>query len=204
MYSIETFVLGALETNCYVVISKNEAVIIDPAQNAPALISYCKEKGAKIKYIVLTHGHFDHIGAVEELKCDGALVVCHALEKEALKNPGINLSGGFGFGEMHLEADILVSENEEISFGDTALKVLHTPGHTVGSMSLYAPGVVFTGDALFEGSIGRTDFPGGSFNTLISSIKEKLFSLPDETKVFPGHGGPTTIGTEKRYNFYVR
>lgn len=204
MFSIETFVLGALETNCYVVYSENEAVIIDPAQNARKLINFCREKGLTIKYIVLTHGHFDHMGAAEELRETGALIVCHTLEKEALKNPGINLSGGFGFGEMRIDADILVSENEEISFGNTALKVLHTPGHTVGSMSLYAPGVVFTGDALFEGSIGRTDFPGGSFNTLISSIKEKLFSLPDETKVFPGHGGPTTIGTEKRYNFYVR
>ena len=204
MYSIETFVLGALETNCYVVISENEAVIIDPAQNASRLINFCKDRGAKIKYVILTHGHFDHMGAAEELKCEGAKIICHASEKEALKNPAINLSGGFGFGEMCLDADILVSENDEISFGDTTFKVLHTPGHTAGSMSLYTPGTVFTGDALFEGSIGRTDFPGGSFNTLISSIKEKLYSLPDDTKVYPGHGGPTTIAAEKRYNFYVR
>ncbi len=204
MYTIKTIPLGYLDTNCYILISGNEAAVIDPAESPDIITKACSLMEAEIKYVILTHGHYDHMGAAESLKEGGAELICHKEEEDVLNNPKKNLSEIFGQKPIFVTPTRTVTDGEHIILGDISLKVLHTPGHTKGSMSLYFDDNLFSGDALFERSIGRTDFPTGSTSTLIKSIKEKLFTLPENTVVYPGHGDSTTIGTEKRENFYVR
>lgn len=204
---IKTLTLGPLQTNCYIAMDETtcRAVVIDPADNPGEILNALAAMGGKVKYVILTHGHFDHMGAAEQLLSKtGARLVCHVKEAGSLSSPTMNLSASFGTPPITLAPDITVEEGEEIAFGESSLKVIHTPGHTVGGMSLFAPGVVFSGDTLFYRIIGRSDFPGGDFETLISSIKNKLFLLPEDTTVYSGHGPASTIGGEKRENFYVR
>lgn len=203
---IKKLPLGPLETNCYIVYSNGEGVVIDPAANAGLIINTVSVLGIKIKYIVLTHAHFDHMGAAEDLLIVlGARLVCHEKESGGLLSTQLNLSDMFDpENPITLKPDILVREGDFIEFGGTSLKVIATPGHTVGGISLQTDGAVFSGDTLFCGSVGRSDFPGGDPYVLNQSIKEKLFTLPDETAVYPGHGNSTTIEIEKRENFYVR
>jgi len=201
---IRTLPVGQLEANCYVVADEetSEAMIVDPGDEPERILELCE--GLDVLYIVLTHAHFDHAGGVAELKeATGAEVVVHEAELEVYASIRDQASM-WGFNVPSLpEPDLTVSEGDGINIGNNTLTVIHTPGHTPGSMCLYAEeGIVFTGDTLFAGSIGRTDFPGGSMKDMRASFR-KLMGLPDDTAVFSGHGTPTTIGTEKEQNMFA-
>lgn len=200
---------GALQVNTYLAVDEetNKGFIVDPGGYNPALTKMVKDENIDIEYIILTHGHSDHICGVKEHLEDfpGARVVADKEEEPMLHDVRFNFSAEFGM-PYTVDADIYVTDGDEISVGNINLKFFHTPGHSPGGMCIYAEkeNVLFSGDTLFRQSIGRTDFPGCSFEALAESIKEKLFVLPDETQVFPGHMGPTQIGFEKRNNPFVR
>ena len=199
--------VGPLETNCYIIADEKSriAAIIDPGDNANEIINAVHEAKLKIKYIFLTHGHCDHIAALKEVKeTTDAKIVIHEQDAHMLSSAESNLS--FLLGEEFTQPlpDIKLTDNKEFKIGDLVLNIIHTPGHTSGGISIQVDNLVFTGDTLFAGSIGRTDFPGGSYDKLIRSIKEKLLTLPDDTKIYPGHGEPSTIGYEKMRNPFLR
>lgn len=199
---------GALQANTYLVVDENtnEGFIVDPGGYNKVLTREVQENNIKIKYIILTHGHSDHICGVNEHKADfpDAKVVAYKDEEAMLEDPNLNQSIGFGM-PYSTKADILVNDGDELKVGDATLKFIHTPGHTPGGMCIYveAAKALFSGDTLFCQSIGRTDFPGGSYREIMDSIRKKLFLLPDDTNVFPGHMGPTSIGFEKENNPFV-
>jgi glyoxylase-like metal-dependent hydrolase (beta-lactamase superfamily II) len=199
-------VVGPLQVNCFIIADEKtkDAVVIDPGDDAREILSIIKEKGFKVKYIVNTHGHFDHIGANKALKdATGAEILIHEGDAPVLAYAG-KQSAAYGLKPVSSPpADRYVKHGDIISAGEVSLKVLHTPGHSPGGISLLEQGIVFTGDALFAGSIGRTDLPGGDLMTLLSSIKANLMILPDETKVFPGHGPASTIGEERQENPFL-
>ena len=202
---IKTLPLGELETNCYIASCDGEAAVIDPGADAELVLRMTEKEQSKIKYIILTHAHFDHMGAAAELaEKSGAKLVCSVTDSLALDDSAVNLSGNFMPELKTPKADIMVREGDEISFGTARLKVIETPGHTLGGICLYCEGTLFSGDTLFRRSVGRCDFPTGNGAALVNSVKEKLFVLPNDTVVYPGHGLPTTIGEEKRENPYVR
>lgn len=192
--------------NCYIVTGENkEAVVIDPGNTAIKIINYIKAEGLTVKAVLQTHAHFDHMCAAEEIKAaTGADIYINRAEGEIASNPDYNLSAIFGYPEVYHYDRELVS-GDVVEFGETCCRVITTPGHTAGGCCYYfeQEGAVFTGDTLFMGSIGRTDFPTGDEETLRKSIITKLYVLPDETKVFSGHGPSTTIGFEKQHNDYV-
>ncbi len=203
---IKELVVGPLMANCFICgCSKTkEAVVIDPGGDADTILLSLAESKLKVKYIINTHGHFDHVSANGKMKdATGADILIHPLDAPMLEK----LSSSAAFFGVSVEnsppCDQTLEEDDTVSFGDITLKVIHTPGHTPGGISLYTNGIVFVGDTLFAGSIGRTDFPGGDFNTLISSIKTKLFNMEDDIRVFSGHGPETSIGVEKRHNPFV-
>lgn len=198
--------VGLLEANCYILYDENskEAIIIDPGGDGEYILSKIEEEKLNVRYIVLTHGHFDHIGAVGFLKDKtGGLVAIHKLDAENLMNGYKNLSYSMGIEMKQTEADLLLEHGSVIEFGDVKCKIIHTPGHSEGSICILAPGIVFTGDTLFRGSIGRTDFPGGNYEVLLKSIAKNLLSLDDNTVVYPGHGLETTIAAEKEVNPFL-
>lgn len=205
------FTAGPLCTNCYVVgcTETKEAIIIDPGFNtnpeAKTVLKEINQRELRVKYIVNTHGHPDHTagnGVVKKLT--GAPVLIHEYDAPMLTDAAKNLSMLFGFRIASLPpADQLLHDGDIIQAGDVALRVLHTPGHSRGSISLLGADAVFTGDTLFAGSIGRYDLPGASFREIMLSIK-KLATLPDHTKVYPGHGPASTIGEEKRQNPFLQ
>lgn len=199
-------VVGPLQVNCFIVADEKskEAVVIDPGDDAQDILSIIKEKGLKVKYIVNTHGHFDHVGANKAVKdATGAQILIHEDDAPVLASAG-KQSAAFGMNPVSSPpADRYVKQGDIITAGEISLKVLHTPGHSPGGICLLEQGVVFTGDALFAGSIGRTDFPGGNLMSLLRSIKTNLMSLPDETKVFSGHGPASTIGEERQENPFL-
>ncbi len=204
---IQQYVVGMVATNCYFAINDDtkEVLIIDPGDMAKQLADKVKEHGLIPVGILLTHGHFDHALAAEELsKLLNVKVYAHEAEKETLENPSINLSGWEGKRDVYY-ADIYVKDGEVLELAGFQVKVLFTPGHTVGGCCYYfnEQNVVFSGDTLFEGSIGRTDFPKGSASQLIRAIKEKLMVLPDETAVYSGHGEMTSIGMERINNPFL-
>ncbi|MFR5602182.1 MAG: MBL fold metallo-hydrolase [Lachnospiraceae bacterium] len=204
-FRIKTIVLGAVSTNCYLVYGeeKKDAVIVDPADNAPYIIQQCVGSGLKPQAILLTHGHFDHIMAATELREHyGCPIYASAKEAAMLADYSLNLSGSCGTDQIGLEADFWLRDGEELSLAGFGWKVLETPGHTSGSVCYYIPEeeVLISGDTLFEESLGRTDLPTGNTAAIIRSIINVLFPLPDETMVYPGHGSPTSIGHEKQYN----
>lgn len=205
--NIETLVLGAVSTNCYLLINEEtkETIIVDPAALASKIENRIEMLGLKPVAILLTHGHFDHILAAHELRTTYRVSI-YALkeEEELLGSPDLNLSSSFGE-QVNLKGDHYLGDQDEINLAGFSVKVLHTPGHTSGSACYYIKkeGVLISGDTLFEASIGRTDFPTGNSQALINSIKEKLFVLPGETMVYPGHGNPTQIEYEEKNNPYV-
>lgn len=207
MMDIKTMQVGALGTNCYIVSCPRtkEALIVDPGGNASDIISYVQAHGLTVKAIVDTHGHGDHIAANDELRDRlGAKLYIHEKDREMLASAEANLSLYLGMMLELRAADAFLREGDTLTIGDIVFTVLETPGHTQGGISLYTKeGAVFSGDTLFYLSVGRTDFPGGSMRALNDSIKEKLFTLPDDTRVYPGHGPATDIRTEKERNPFV-
>jgi glyoxylase-like metal-dependent hydrolase (beta-lactamase superfamily II) len=203
---IKDLVVGPLMANCFIFGCKKtgEAVVIDPGGDADRILLSLADSQLKVKYIINTHGHFDHVCGNGKMKdATGADILIHPLDAPML---GMLSSNAAIFGisvENSPPCDRTIEEGETIFFGNISLKVIHTPGHTPGGISLYTDGIVFVGDTLFAGSIGRTDFPGGDFGTLISSIKTKLFNMEDDMRVLSGHGPETSIGREKRFNPFV-
>ncbi|OGW32886.1 MAG: MBL fold metallo-hydrolase [Nitrospirae bacterium GWC2_56_14] len=199
-------VVGPLQVNCFIVADEKtkEAVVIDPGDDAADILKLIREKDLKIKYIVNTHGHFDHIGANNAVKeATGAAILIHEADAQLMASASSHASM-FGMKTAASPpADRFVKEGDVITAGEIALKVVHTPGHSLGGISLLGQGVAFTGDSLFAGSIGRTDFPGGDLKTLLRSIKKHLMTLPDDTKVFSGHGPASTIGDERNENPFL-
>ena len=199
---------GALQANTYLAVDEktNEGFIVDPGGYNKVLTKEVRDNDVNIKYIILTHGHSDHICGVNEHKAEfpDAKIVAYKDEEAMLENPNLNQSPGFGV-PYSTKADILVSDGDELKVGDVTLKFIHTPGHTEGGMCIYVKEAkdLFSGDTLFRQSIGRTDFPGGSYKEIMDSIRKKLFLLPDDTNVFPGHMGTTSIGFEKENNPFV-
>ena len=199
---------GALQANTYLEVEKktNEGFIVDPGGYNKVLTKEVRDNDVNIKYIILTHGHSDHICGVNEHKAEfpDAKIVAYKDEEAMLENPNLNQSPGFGV-PYSTKADILVSDGDELKVGDVTLKFIHTPGHTEGGMCIYVKEAkaLFSGDTLFRQSIGRTDFPGGSYKEIMDSIRKKLFLLPDDTNVFPGHMGTNSIGFEKENNPFV-
>jgi len=193
--------LGQLQTNCYILgcETTKEAVVIDPGDEVGRILSDIDKYRLKVKYILNTHAHFDHIGANAALvKATGAPLAIHSLDLPLLKERGGARFFGFEIPQSP-DPDKLLSENETIRFGKYSLKVLLTPGHTPGHVSFYEAkaAALFDGDVLFAGGLGRTDLPGGDHNALLASIRKKLMVLPDDTVVYSGHGPTTTIGQER-------
>lgn len=202
---IKTCVLGQVSTNCYLVYNEQskQAVVIDPADNSSYINEMCGKLGITLEAILLTHGHFDHILAAGELAAEHQLkIYAGAGEQALLLDPASNLSGGWGSPALSIKADVLADDNAVLDLIGWQWRVIHTPGHTAGSVCYYieAEGVLFSGDTLFEESLGRTDLPTGDGSTIVTSILKRLLVLPDDTMVYPGHGNPTVIAHEKQYN----
>lgn len=204
---IEKLEVGSFVANCYIIgnESNQEGIVIDPGAEASKILNKVKSLGLEIKFIILTHGHMDHVGALQEIKeATGAVVAIHADDAGALQrsNP---LSAMIDFSpQTPPPPDRLLKDGDSLAAGNLSFSVIHTPGHTPGGICLLAEQVVFTGDTLFNSSIGRTDLAGGSYQQLIDGILSKLMALPDDTTVYPGHGPETTIGTERRLNPFLR
>jgi hydroxyacylglutathione hydrolase len=202
----EVFPAGVFQANCYFIGDESTKVgaIVDPGGNAEGILREINRLGLNIKYIILTHGHGDHIAAVARVKEEtGAKVLLN--ENDVYLTNGATLELIPILKNMKLfDVDEFIGEGDVLSLGDTTISVLETPGHTPGSISLNIGDKVITGDAVFRGSIGRTDFEFASQEQLITSIKEKILTLPEETKIFPGHGPSTTVGAEKKYNPFLR
>lgn len=190
---------GLYLANCYIVMDEitSEALVIDPGGDAPVLIREIKKMKAKIKYIFLTHGHADHTEACLEIKNEFKAPICMNIKDQEYIKRREDMFGTFG------NADIFLSGGDSYKVGSMNIKCIETPGHTPGGLSFLIDGILFSGDTLFDRSIGRTDFNGGDFDTLISGIKEKLLILPDNTIVYPGHGPSTTIIREKKMNSFL-
>jgi len=197
--------VGLLEVNCYILGDEEtkEAVVIDPGGDEDKILEALKYAELNLKYIIDTHGHFDHVDANQPLKeATGAKIAIHEADAQMLSQPSAEAMFFTGNRVRVSQADLLLKEDDLISFGPYRLKVLYTPGHTPGSISLVLEGFpyVYVGDLLFAGSIGRTDFPGGSFDNLIQAVRTKIFPLGDQYAVYPGHGPVTTVGQERKYN----
>lgn len=199
--------VGIYAANCYIVYSETtkDGIIVDPGGDAEEILKIITKNNININCIILTHGHGDHIGGLADLK--EALdipIMIHEGDIDLLTDGNKNFSTTMGMGRIELKADRLLKDGEIIKFGDLEALIIHTPGHTKGGISIKIKDNIITGDTLFASSIGRTDLPGGDFDTIIGSIKEKLLIYPDDTRVFPGHGEDSTIGREKKLNPFLR
>lgn len=199
---IKRISLGAYAANCYILVDEKtkEAAVIDPGANGEVLVKEIDKLGVSIKYILLTHGHMDHTGAVEAVKEKYDVpVYINSMDKKMM------LAGENVFGGMWKEdnKDDVIKEGDILTLGNLQIKCIDTAGHTPGGMCFLVENVVFTGDTLFQGSIGRTDFVGGDFDLLIKNIKNKLISLPEDTVVLPGHGPESSIKYEKHNNPFL-
>lgn len=201
---IGRIVLGAAQTNCYFLYRADvgDCIVVDPADQGGNIYKALEKNGFQVKAILLTHGHFDHIWGTKELRdCCGAKLYALEAERELLMDARRNVSAQTGR-PYTVEADVYLKDGEELTIADMGFRVIATPGHTAGSCCYYFPeaGFLLSGDTLFQESVGRTDLPTGSMSQIVRSIKEKLFLLPEDTKVYPGHGEETTIRMEKRCN----
>jgi hydroxyacylglutathione hydrolase len=200
--------VGLLQVNCYILGDEEtkEAVVIDPGGDEGEILEALKSAGLNLKLIIDTHGHFDHVDANEPLKeATGAQIAIHEADAAMLIRPSQDALMFTGNRARSSQADLLLQEGDILTFGKYRLKVLHTPGHTPGGISLVLEDhpLVYVGDLLFQGSIGRTDFAGGSFEALLTAVKTKIFPLGDNYTVFPGHGPVTTVGQERKYNPFL-
>ena len=207
MLKIGRITLGMYMTNCYFIHNEgsNEAIVIDPADSGDYINQKLAENGLKTAAILLTHGHFDHIYGVDALrKATGCQVYGSGDEQLLLKDPDINSSVMVGR-PVTVILDRKLKDGDELDIAGIKLSVIATPGHTAGSVCYYveSEGVLFAGDTMFQESVGRTDLPTGSSSQLIDSINDKIMCLPDETKVYPGHGDMTTVGHERKYNPFL-
>ena len=184
---VKSFAVGPLAANCYVVSAGGDAVVVDPGAEAARIIKAVGER--RVAAILATHGHSDHVGAVKELAA-------------ATGAPFMVPAGDLALAEKYVgaQAAVPLNDGDRLDFGDISLKVIATPGHTPGSSCFYAPGLLFSGDTLFAGGVGRTDLPGGSSDALFSSIRERIFTLAGDTVVYPGHGERTTVARERESN----
>jgi len=191
--------VGSYEANCYIIKDETskEIAVIDPGANSGLLINEIEKLNGNVKYILLTHAHADHTGAVEDLVERFKAPVYINQKDEALI-----VKGEYMFEKITVDG--FIKDGDFFNIGDIKIKCIETPGHTPGGVCFYTPGYLFSGDTLFAQSIGRTDFAGGDFDEIIDSIKTKLFSLPEETRVFPGHGPETSIKNEKKYNPFCK
>lgn len=199
---LKAFTVGMLEVNCYLLadLDSKEACLIDPGAEPNRIKEAIRENGFNLKYIINTHGHGDHIAA------NGAFtapIYIHSLDSDFLKDPEKNMSRAFIFSVTSPAASRFLADGEKIALGSMELEVIHTPGHTPGSVSIKAGDIIFTGDALFRGSIGRTDFEYGSEADLVKCIRDRLLVFSDDTVIYPGHGDPSTIGEERRTNPFL-
>lgn len=204
---IKSLAVGPIMANCFILgcTATREAVVIDPGDETERILMALAEEKLRVKYILNTHGHFDHVGANKGLKeVTGADILIHPMDAAMLEQLSVTAMA-FGLtAENSPPCDQPLQDGDTVTFGDISLKVIHTPGHTPGGVSFYhEDGAVFVGDTLFAGSIGRTDLPGGDYSTLLTSIRKRLFPLGDAVKVYCGHGPETTIGNEKRFNPFV-
>lgn len=206
--TIKRFPAGPLGTNCYLLVNDGlgEAVIVDPAACPAGLTAYIRDGGLKVKAVLLTHAHFDHIMGIDEvIRQFGEMpVYVHEEDQELLRDPDSNLSRGYGMDYSYSKA-VSVRDGQTLRLIGYEFRVIHTPGHTPGGVCYYIASeeTLISGDTLFQGSVGRTDFPGGSSSQLVRSVREKLLPLPDSTQVYPGHMGMTSIGYEKEHNPFV-
>lgn len=207
MIQVKQIETGSIQENCYIVYKKNEALLIDPGNDKEKIVNEIENLGVQPLAILLTHTHYDHIGALEDLRQDYSIpVYVSPEEQEWLSDPQLNLSI-YSDHEISAEpAELTFKSSETIEIGSFSFKIVHTPGHSPGGVSfIFEEGkCVFSGDALFKGSIGRTDLPGCEPEKLVPAVKDKLFSLPDDYIVYPGHLASTTIAYEKRTNPFFR
>lgn len=204
---IEKFVTGIISTNCYLVINEEtkQTVVIDPAACPSYLMGHMKSEELQVEAILLTHGHFDHIMGIDDLRREFPVpVYVHEGDRETLLDPALNLSSSYTNGYTFDGADY-IRDGQRLELAGFSFQVIHTPGHTPGGVCYYleSEGVLFSGDTLFQNSVGRTDFPNSSMSDLIRSLREKVMKLPDDVKVYPGHMGETTIGHERKYNPFI-
>jgi glyoxylase-like metal-dependent hydrolase (beta-lactamase superfamily II) len=203
----EMIIVGALETNCYIVYCEDtlECAIIDPGADPEKIIHKVGEMGLTPVLLINTHGHIDHVGANKDIKEKYEIPLCiHSMDSQMLGNILISAIGSLLGAKKSPQPDRFLDDGETISIGNSQLEVIHTPGHSPGSISLMGDGFLLSGDLLFCGGVGRTDLPGGSWNVLEDSIRNKIFVLPDETIVLPGHGPKTSVGQEKLSNMFIR
>ena len=204
---VHKFILGMLAVNCYIAADEktSDAIIIDAPDKAETIMNFITEHSYHVQDIILTHGHYDHILALKKLKAlTGAPVSIHENGKSFLTDDTVNLCSCVGISWEPIIPEKYLKDGDNIPLGSTVLKVLHTPGHTSDSICLLGDGILFSGDTLFCGSVGRTDFPTGSMSREITSIKQKLMPLEDSIRVYPGHGPETTIGNERKGNPYLQ
>jgi glyoxylase-like metal-dependent hydrolase (beta-lactamase superfamily II) len=206
---LEKIAVGSYAANCYILgdeVSK-EAIVVDPGAEADRILKKVNDKSLTVKYIVLTHGHGDHIGAVEELKTmTGAQVMIHHDDAYMLEDASKNFTSSIHGNSIAFKPDRTIGDGDVIQIGKIKIRVLHTPGHTYGGICLYVPSekIVITGDTLFYGSVGRSDLEGGDHKQMIGAIIKQLMKLDDEVIVYPGHGASTSIGFERRKNPFIQ
>lgn len=197
---------GPGQANTYIVDDEHgKCFIVDPGGHVDDITKYIKDHGFELEYIILTHGHGDHIGGVDGYQNDfpDVKVIAHEAEFEMLHNPEMNFTRMMFGRPITVDADQYVKEGDTLKCGEIEMKFFHTPGHSPGGMCILCDNVLFSGDTLFQQSVGRTDFEGSSYKDLTKSIREKIFALPDDTQVLPGHMGPTSVKFEKEHNPFV-
>lgn len=203
---LESLVVGPIQVNCFIITcpTTHQSAIVDPGDDADRILRKCESQNINLTKILLTHGHFDHIGAVHHIKkATDAEILMHKADEFLIQAAPMQ-AAAFGLpAPPTFTVDTYIQEGDEITVGELAAAVIETPGHTPGGVCFQFENDLFAGDTLFYGGIGRTDLPGGNYDQILQSIKTKLFVLPDELRVYSGHGPATTIGREKQYNPFV-